>query len=350
MNRDFWTNKTVLITGHNGFKGSWLVKWLDMLGAYTIGFSMEAEKESGIHQLSLSGKHIEITGDVRNRESLKAIEKYRPEIVIHLAAQAIVGKAKESPVETFETNLMGTVNLLEVLRGIDSVKAVIVVTSDKVYQNNETMEGYVEDSPLMGNEPYSCSKVCEEQAAKAYYESYFKAMGIGVAVARASNAFGGGDYHFDRLIPYLEKCYFENTPSVIRNPNAVRPWQYVLDLLNGYLILAEKLYQDFTEYSGAYNFGPDKKELYTVSEIADMICNKTVIGRKQDYYEAGLLFIDSSKSRQLLGWKTIFNVKAGIEQTTLAYEEYFKNGNTNSLYEKRITEFERQMEEDNGNK
>lgn len=343
MNKGFWNNKSVLITGHNGFKGTWLVKWLDMLGAKTIGFSLEAEKESGINGLILSSKHIEIIGDVRNISDLSKIKDYNPEIVVHLAAQAIVGKAKENPLETFETNLMGTVNLFEVLRETESVKSIVIVTSDKVYNNIETSRGYVEEDSLMGSEPYSCSKVCEEQAAEAYYNSYFKEKNIGVAVARASNAFGGGDYHFDRLIPYLQSCRFHNVAPSIRNPKSVRPWQYVLDLLNGYMVLAEKLYED-NSLSGAYNFGPSREELVTVGKMADMICHNSIEIEKQNYYEAGLLFINSSKSYEKLGWKAIFDIKRGLIETTLAYKEYFINGNSNSIYEKRILEFEKQME------
>ncbi len=343
MNKDFWTNKRVLITGHNGFKGCWLTKWLDMSGAETIGFALEPEERSGIRGLSLSRNHTEIIGDISDIRNLQILEDIKPEIVIHLAAQAIVGKAREYPLETFRTNLMGTVNLLEVLRGIGCARSIVVVTSDKVYKNIEVKSGYTEEKPLMGNEPYSCSKVCEEQAAKAYYESYFKERDTGVATARASNAFGGGDYHFDRLIPYLEECAYKKIMPGIRNPEAVRPWQYVLDLLNGYLVLAQKLYEDGKHYSGVYNFGPAREELYTVSDVADMICGNAIRGKKQDYYEAGLLYINSDKSYEKLGWRALFNIYDGIEETNKAYRAYFRKGNTDSLYEDRIKAFEEKM-------
>ena len=340
MNKAFWMNKKVLITGHNGFKGTWLIKWLDMLGAYTMGIALEAEPESGIHKIHLSNRCTQVINDVRNKNTFDMVKEFEPQIVIHLAAQAIVGKAKDNPLETFETNLMGTVNLLETLRQVDSVKSILIVTSDKVYHNIETTKGYEEESPLMGSEPYSCSKVCQEQAAKAYYESYFKDLGVGVATARASNAFGGGDYHFDRLIPYLQKCIWEKESPAIRNPRSVRPWQYVFDLLNGYMMLAEKLYEEGMTYSGAYNFGPEKCELYTVAQIADMICGKYEATDKQDYYEAGLLFISSENSNKRLGWKPLFNVCEGIGETTKAYQSYFTKGNSNELYEERINSFE----------
>lgn len=349
MNKNFWMNKKVLVTGHSGFKGCWLTKWLDMMGAKIVGFSLppELKEDYTISQLQLSSNFTEISGDVRRTEELNAVYKYAPDIVIHLAAQAFVGKAKECPAETFETNLMGTVNLLEGLRKVDSVKSIVIVTSDKVYENREVMTGYTESDYLMGNEAYSCSKVCEEQAAKAYYESFFKQKGVGVATARASNTFGGGDYHFDRLIPYLEKCAYEGTVPTIRNPQSIRPWQYILDLLRGYLTLAERLYEDPETYAGSYNFGPAKDELYTVGEISALICGQNITGRKQEYYEAGLLLIDSSKSLSVLGWQPIYGVKEGIAQTTESYRAYFSGKEAKQIYEEAICCYEQKLEDDN---
>ncbi len=345
MNNDFWTNKRVLITGHNGFKGTWLTKWLDMAGSHIMGISLAPEAESGISSITFSRNFLNINADMRDTEFCRMVSDFQPEIVFHLAAQAIVKTAKEKPVETFQTNVIGTANLLQTLKGLDATKAIVVITSDKVYANRETMVPYCETDALMGNEPYSCSKVAEEQVAKAYFDSYFKNRGVGMATARASNTFGGGDFHFDRLVPYLERCAFEGTAPQIRNPNSVRPWQYVLDILNGYMMLAERLYAVPNEHMEHYNFGPDCQELYTVGEMADIICeNVYTIPEKQDFYEAGLLLLDSKKSRNQLGWSPIYNVRDGLLETNKAYQEYFVHGCSNLMYEERIHSYMKKYE------
>lgn len=337
MNNTFWKNKRVLITGHNGFKGTWLTKWLDMIGANLMGISLTPEKESEFNSLSFSSNFKNLNEDIREIHFYNKLYEFQPEIVIHLAAQAIVKTAKEKPVETFQTNVIGTANLLECLRHVDSIKVIVVVASDKVYENRETLVPYLECNPLMGSEPYSCSKVAEEQVAKAYFDSYFKDIGVGMSTARASNAFGGGDFHFDRLVPYLEKCAFERTIPQIRNPNSVRPWQYVLDLLNGYLMLVESLYKTPNQHMQYYNFGPNHSELYTVGEMANIICKHSHVStEKQDFYEAGLLLLNSEKSWKELGWKPIYNVRDGLLETNKAYAEYFKHGCSDQLYEDRI--------------
>lgn len=344
MNKDFWKDKKVLITGHNGFKGLWLTKWLDMAGARVLGISLQPEEGSGISSLTFSQNYQNVNEDIRENKFWAKLREFQPEIVLHLAAQAIVKVAKDNPLETFEVNVMGTANLLEGLRYIDSVKSIVVVTSDKVYENRETMVPYHEGNPLMGSEPYSCSKVAQEQVAKAYFDSYFKDKGVGMASARASNAFGGGDFHFDRLIPYLEKCAFEGIVPEIRNPHSVRPWQYVLDLLNGYLMLAESLYETPNSCMEYFNFGPNQSELYTVGEMADIICKSTdVRSEKQDYYEAGLLLLDSEKSRDKLGWSPLYNTTDGLIQTNIAYKDYFENGCSDKMYEERIKDFMRRQ-------
>ena len=235
---------------------------------------------------------------------------------------------------------MGTVNLMETLREIHSIKSVVVVTSDKVYENKEISYAYKENDSLYGAEAYSSSKVCQEMIAKAYYESYFKQQEVGVATARASNTYGGGDYHFERLIPYLEKCAYEGECPKIRNSQSVRPWQFVLDILRGYLMLAEALYQNPNQFSGSYNFGPDKEQLYTVGEMADMICHTSELTERQKFYEAGLLFIDSSKSKELLHWAPIYDVKTGLKETAKAYKDYFELGNRDEIYTRCINTFQ----------
>ena len=345
MRPEFWKGKTVLVTGHNGFKGAWLSKWLDMLGAEVVGVSLRPDEKNEFGKLTFGEAYTDLELDIRDPESLHIIRRYSPQLVIHLAAQAIVRTAKEYPADTFGTNVMGTVNLLEQLRDMPSVRSVVVVTSDKVYENRERAEAYTESDGLMGSEPYSCSKVAEEQVAKAYYESYFRETGVGLATARGSNAFGGGDYHFDRLIPYLEECACRGVAPEIRNPDAVRPWQYVLDLLAGYLTLAEFLIHKPNDAWQSYNFGPEKSELYTVGQMAGMICGNAVeCVSKQDFYEAGLLMIDSEKSKETLGWHPLYNVRDGLLQTGASYREYFRNGNSDRIYEDAIADYMERLE------
>lgn len=340
MNRDFWRGKTVLITGHNGFKGCWLTKWLDMAGANVVGCALPSENSRQFQNLKLSERFVEVIGDIANPKTLNALTKYQFDIVFHLAAQAIVKTAAEKPFETFLTNVMGTVNLLEMLRNQNNLKAVVVVTSDKVYQNIETEKGYFEEDPLGGSEPYSCSKVCEEQVVKAYYEAYFKKTGIGFATARGSNCFGGGDYHFDRLIPYLEKCREERFVPEIRNPGAVRPWQFVLDLLNGYLYLAEFLSTRSVNQLEGFNFGPDEEQLITVGELARKISGEIKDGSESSFFEAKLLTINSKKSNRVLGWSPVYSIEQAIEETNTAYEGYFKGIPESVIYEECIKKYE----------
>lgn len=337
MNQGFWRDKRVLITGNNGFKGCWLNKWLDMLGAYTCGISLKAEEESVYYELLFSERQEYHEMDIRDPEDVSAIiKKYRPQIVFHLAAQAIVKIAADKPVDTFSSNVMGLVNVLEALRHTDSVQAIVVVTSDKVYENTNQYVAFTEESRLGGDEPYSASKACQEMVVKAYRDTYFAKQGIGIATARASNTFGGGDNHFDRLIPYLMKAVYEKQPIRLRDPEAIRPWQYILDLLRGYMRLAECLYNDPSKYSGGYNFGPLKEELYTVGEIAAFL-QQTEVGREEKtFHEANILMIDSEKSRTELQWEPEIRVPEGIKRTQHMYEAYFSGESMNELMEEEI--------------
>lgn len=341
MEKEFWKEKKVLITGNNGFKGCWLNKWLDMMEAYTCGVSLKAEQESVYTELEFSERHSYYEMDIRNREQIvEVVQQFQPEIVFHLAAQAIVKVAADNPWDTFSTNVMGTVNLLEALRTSENIKAIVVVTSDKVYENIDEYVSFTEDARLGGDEPYSASKACEELVAKAYRDSYFSNKNVGVATARASNTFGGGDHHFDRLLPYLMKSVYENNPIVLRNPHAIRPWQYILDLMRGYLQLAECLYQNPLQYSQAYNFGPKEDDLYTVGEIVAFIEKEHVKETEKKFKEANVLMINSQKSKCELGWEPFYSVKEGIRHTKNIYEAYFNGTRMNDLMEKEIRGYE----------
>jgi len=346
MNKTFWKNKHVLVTGHNGYKGCWLIKLLDSLGAIVYGVSLENDEKSGLNEMKMSGNFHNYIADLKDFDASKVVEEINPEIVIHLAAQAIVKAAKENPVETFATNVMGTVNLLEHIRECNRTKAIVIITSDKVYENIENMDSYVETDRLMGNEPYSCSKVCEEQVAKAYYDTYFKYKKVSVATARASNTYGGCDFHFDRLIPYLEKCSFEGVVPQVRNEFAVRPWTYILDTLNGYMSLAESIYSNENTEFESFNFGPDKENVYTVGDLASLICCEYSKSKyKQDFYESSLLMIDSRKALEKLKWKPYITFEEGIKETNRNYIAYFENISIDEIYDDSVKRYLKVIEQ-----
>jgi CDP-glucose 4,6-dehydratase len=339
MKFGFWSDKRVFITGHTGFKGIWLCKWLDMLGARVMGYSLPLDEYSLFGKVFFSEKMDSGFDDVRDIKKLKeAVDSFQPEIVFHLAAQAIVGEARLRPVETFSTNLMGSVNLLNILRDIIPLKAIIVVTSDKVYENKETLHPYNETDNLGGDEPYAASKAAVELAVSAYRNAYFKAD-VGLTTARASNVYGGGDLHFDRLIPHLIRSKIAKGDVELRNPGAVRPWQYVLDLLFGYLSLAELLYDAPEKYSGCWNFGPPEEELYTVGEIFKLLMNDgaTVCKRAENLFpEAGLLLLNSEKSRSVLGWRPLIGLSDGLLRSLTFYRGLFEQVSATNLMESEI--------------
>lgn len=320
MTPQFWRGRRVLVTGHTGFKGTWLCKWLDLLGARVLGFSLPPDGYSLYPSAGYSELHESVYGDVADWEALGAAYRaFEPEIVFHLAAQAIVGEAARHPRETFLSNAMGAVNVLECMRGSDTVRAAVIVTSDKVYENNETGEAFLEDARLGGDEPYAASKSCQELAVGAYRRIYLAPRGVGVASARASNVYCGGDLHYDRLIPHLIRAALSGRPAQLRSPDAVRSWQYLPDLLRGYLTLAERLFEKPECFDQAWNFGPPAGELYTVGDIARMIGGQTVLRDAKHFSEAGLLRIDSEKSRRLLGWTPRTTLPEGLRRTMAFY-------------------------------
>ena len=265
MNRNFWKGKKVFITGHTGFKGGWLSIWLAESGAEVTGYSLKPETNLSLFKsCSIEKKINSIIGDVRNEKKLKkTLLEARPDIVFHLASQPLVLKSYKKPVETYETNLMGTVNILNVLRDMSSVKAFINVTSDKCYANDENSKAFNENDAMGGYDPYSSSKACSELITAAYRSSFFKNI-VAIATARAGNVIGGGDWAENRIIPDFIKNIQQKQKLVIRNPESIRPWQFVLEPLNGYLMLAEKLFQNTVDYSESWNFGPNKKDDKTV--------------------------------------------------------------------------------------
>ncbi|MDR3165132.1 MAG: CDP-glucose 4,6-dehydratase [Synergistaceae bacterium] len=340
MKSDFWRGKRVFITGHNGFKGLWLAKWLDMSGAAVTGYSLPPDEYSLYGQVGFSAEFRDCEGDVRDLESLKkAMRSSRAGIAFHLAAQAIVGTAWKYPAETFAANVMGTVNFLQSVRETESVKAAIVVTSDKVYENTETIRPYDETDRLGGDEPYAASKTGAEMAVKAYRNAYFK-TGPECSAVRASNVYGGGDLHYDRLIPHLIRAKILGEPAELRRPDAVRPWQYVLDLLNGYVTLAEAMYGE-TGHSGCWNFGPPKDEIHSVGDIYRLVMSGKPLpeaGRVK-FHEAGPLLLDSSKSESRLSWRPKIKLDEGLNAAFDFYSRMFRGESAGKLMERDIVSY-----------
>jgi CDP-glucose 4,6-dehydratase len=311
VNPAFWRGKRVLLTGHSGFKGSWLALWLDSLGAKVSGFSLDVPTSPSLFEAARVRESLRDTrGDVRDLHAVRAaMDEARPEVVFHLAAQSLVRQSYAQPVETYATNVMGTAYMLEAARSAASVRAVLIVTSDKCYDNRESGRAYVETDPIGGHDPYSSSKGCAELVTAAYRNSFFKETKAGIASARAGNVIGGGDWSQDRLIPDIYRAAAAREPVRIRNPKAVRPWQHVLEPLAGYLLLAERLHAEGTPAAGAWNFGPDKADSRPVAEVADRVVKLWGDGLRWEQdsashpHEAILLRLDSAKARKHLAWQ-----------------------------------------------
>ncbi len=334
---DIYKNRRVLITGHTGFKGSWLALWLKTMGAEVAGYSLPPEQEPNHFDL-LELDMLSVEGDVRNLEDLKRIfRNFQPEIVFHLAAQPLVRRSYREPVETFDVNVMGTVNVLEACRCISSVRVVVVVTSDKCYENREWVWGYRENDPMGGYDPYSASKGAAELVTAAYRRSFFnndafgKTHGTLVATCRAGNVIGGGDWSEDRLIPDIVRAVQKGEALRIRSPEATRPWQHVLDALSGYLLLGQKLLEGETVFADAWNFGPSDTDVLRVREICarfEVLWPAACFEMAKELpllHEAALLKLDCSKAHTLLKWQGKWSADAAIEKTVRWYRHYLEN-------------------------
>ena len=332
MTGSFWNGKRVLITGHTGFKGGWLAFWLEMLGAEICGYSLTPETEPNLFtNLKIENRVRSVIGDIRDLPHFeKVMGEFQPEIVFHLAAQPLVRRSYRQPVETYTTNVIGTINILEAVRRTESVKSVVIVTTDKVYENKEWVWAYRENERLGGFDPYSNSKACAELAVSAYRNSFFSDSQTLIATARAGNVIGGGDWSEDRLLPDVFRSLIFGEPLVIRNPNSVRPWQHTLEPLSGYLSLAEKLYSGGRDFADAWNFGPsdeDSKSVGSVLEEIKRIWNAPVnweIAVGNQPHEANLLKLDSAKAKNQLQWKPKLSLTEAINLTVRWYSD-FKN-------------------------
>ena len=324
-------NKTVLVTGHTGFQGAWLSVWLKSLGSNVIGYALEPPTQPSLFEtLSLEHDIKHVIGDLRDKEKLSnVINQNKPEIIFHLGAQALVRKSYDDPLETFETNIMGTANLLESIRKCTSVKSTVIMTSDKCYENKKMSKPHVEDDPMGGFDPYSASKGATELITSAYRNSFFKNNSnlSNIATARVGNVIGGGDWADDRIIPDLIKGIIKNKNPVLRNPNSKRPWQYVLEPLSSILWLAAKMYQEPTKFDEAWNFGPTSSSL-TVRELANAILKEwdtnlmcEIQNNSDDMPESDILLLDSSKAEKNLGWKNILSIEETIFETVSWYKK-----------------------------
>ena len=335
MQNGFWEGKKVLITGHTGFKGAWLSLWLSDLGASVYGYALAPNTNPSLFEiLNLSERISHCVGDIRDMVHLKKrINTVQPEIIIHMAAQPLVRFSYQYPVETYETNVMGTVNLLECVRHCDSVKIVVNVTTDKCYENKEWNWGYRENEPMGGYDPYSNSKGCSELVTAAFRNSYFnpnnyEKHGKSIASARAGNVIGGGDWSQDRLIPDIINSILNKKEIIIRNPNAIRPWQHVLEPLSGYMKLIQKMWDDPTKYASGWNFGPEDHEVRPVSYIANYLSKKLLLEKKwsvhesNDLHEATYLKLDISKARAKLGWKPRLTLDETLDSIVSWYQGY----------------------------
>lgn len=333
---NIYRDAPVLVTGHTGFKGGWLSLWLGLLGAKVIGYSLEEPSHpSFLQSTDLAAGIIHVHGDIRDLAHVKRIfNKYQPIFVFHLAAQSLVLRSYEEPHLTYETNIIGTVNILEAIRSTGSVKAGVIITSDKCYENQGVVWGYRENDPLGGRDPYSSSKGCAELIASAYLRSYFPPEGHGsihqvaLASARAGNVIGGGDWGADRLVPDCVKALSHGTPISLRNPRAVRPWQYILEPLLGYLILGAKLGDQGSHLSGPWNFGPLNHDFRRVEQMVQAIIRlwgqgTYVIDTNAHLPEAHWLKLDCSKANLELGWQPRYGIDTALEKTIKWYKKYY---------------------------
>lgn len=324
IHADFWRGKRVLVTGHTGFKGGWLCMWLQSMHAEVSGLALAPPTTPALWtEASVAeGMQSEI-GDIRDFQTVRAaMAAFKPEIVIHMAAQPLVRLSYSEPVATYATNVMGTVHVLEAARQVGSVRAIVNVTTDKCYQNKEWVWGYREDEPMGGYDPYSSSKGCSELVSNAYRQSFFQKSDISLATARAGNVIGGGDWALDRLVPDILRAFECKQPVIVRNPNATRPWQHVLEPLSGYLTLAEKLYVEGAAWAQAWNFGPRDEDARPVRWIVEQLANSWGEGASwqldpgEHPHEANFLKLDISKARAGLDWQPRWALSTALAQIT----------------------------------
>jgi CDP-glucose 4,6-dehydratase len=347
IHSNFWKDKKVFLTGHTGFKGSWMAIWLSQLGAEVKGYALSPPTVVNLFHEAKVGNLIESEiNDIRDYDKLRrSINDFSPDIVIHMAAQPLVRASYKKPLETYETNVMGTANILEASIQSSTVKAVVNITTDKCYENREIDIAYKETDSMGGFDPYSSSKGCAELVTSAYTESFFKNKNIGIASVRAGNVIGGGDWADDRLIPDILKAFESNKPVIIRNPKATRPWQHVLEPLSGYLLLAERLYNSPLEYSEGWNFGPDYKDVKPVDDLLDYMIkiwpgNSWKLDHINNPHEASLLRLNTSKAKYKLQWAPVWSLEKTLNKIVQWHMSWIKEpDNAQELCIKEINQY-----------
>ena len=353
MKPPFWKDKKVLLTGHTGFKGSWLSLWLQQLGANLTGYALQPPTSPNLFALTdVASGMTSLLGDIRDAMTMKdVVAEHQPEIVIHMAAQPLVRYSYENPIETFATNVMGTVNVLDAIRQTDSVRVVLCITTDKCYENREWEWGYREDEPMGGHDPYSASKGCAELVTAAYRRSFFTkekepCSSVAVASARAGNVIGGGDWAEDRLVPDILRAFIAEESCDIRNPSSMRPWQHVLEPLRGYMCLVENLWKNPVSYSSGWNFGPVENDARPVGWVVEHLADCWGAGADWKVepgthpHEAHYLKLDCSKARSKLGWEPRLPLERALHWTADWYRAYQRGDDLRRLTHKQIMDYE----------
>ena len=353
LNRSFWKGRNVLVTGHTGFKGSWLCLWLDSLGAKVTGYALAPPTQPNLfEQAQIASSLDSVCADIRDFPRLTSVlAECRPDVIFHLAAQSVVRRGYEDPIETYSSNVMGTVHLLEAIRQLRLRCAVVNVTSDKCYENREWVWGYRENEPMGGRDPYSNSKGCAELVTSAYRDSFFspdtlERHGVALASARAGNAIGGGDWTSDQLIPDLMRGFLASKSCLIRNPTAIRPWQFVLEPLRGYILLAERLLEDGSQFASGWNFGPTETDAKPVAWIADKLVSLWGAGAAWNLdatthpREAHFLKLDASKAKAHLAWHPVLPLESALEWIVEWWRAFQAGANIRQLTQTQIERYE----------
>lgn len=349
IDQEFWKSKRVFLTGHTGFKGSWLSLWLVSLGAEVKGYALNPPTSPSLfNEARVASIMDSQIGDIRDQDALhESMTSFNPDILIHMAAQSLVKYSYDAPIETYEVNVIGTVKVLEVARSCPNLKAIVNITTDKCYENDGRSKGYRENDPLGGYDPYSSSKGCSELITAAYRRSFLAEVGVAVASARAGNVIGGGDWAVDRLIPDILRAFGESRPVVIRNPHATRPWQHVLEPLSGYLQLAIKLFEDGIEYAEGWNFGPNSEDVQPVQWIVEQFTQQWGDGANwqlddaEHPHEARYLKLDCSNAQTRLGWRPQWTLAQALNHIIAWHKAQQSGENMQDFSLKQIANFER---------
>jgi len=354
IEKNFWQGKRVFITGHTGFKGSWLSLWLSSLGTQVKGYALTPPTSPSLFNEARVNLIIDSQiGDIRDQEALhESMTSFNPDVLIHMAAQPLVRYSYDAPIETYEVNVIGTAKVLEVARSCPSLKVIVNITTDKCYENDERLQGYKEDDPMGGHDPYSSSKGCAELVTSAYRRSFFQDQGVSLASVRAGNVIGGGDWADDRLIPDILRSFEKNKPVVIRNPKATRPWQHVLEPLSGYLVLAQKMYNDHREYAEGWNFGPNEEDVKPVDWILNKMISKWPdssweLDDDSHPHEAGFLKLDISKAESKLGWKPVWELSHTIDKIISWHKAWLDKEDMQAVCLAEIEEYTKDISNEN---